>query len=110
MDVYGRIRGEQYYIESTYIVYIKGGHSHRLYSHNCDCSWSAVSGQSRSKGCNQRSKRAQNHTVYGQSVLRSTENCCETANLGGVMREVKCQRPKISAIISQTAEKSRLRF
>ena len=33
-----------------------GGHSHRLYSHSCDHSWSMVNGQSGSKGCGQRSK------------------------------------------------------
>ena len=50
----------------------RGGHYHRLYSHNCDRSRFAVNGQSRSKGCSQRSKRIQNRAVCGQSVLRNT--------------------------------------
>ena len=48
----------------------RGGHSHRLYSHNCDHSRSAVNGQSRSKGCSQRSRRVQNRAVCGKSALR----------------------------------------
>ena len=87
-----------------------GGHSHGLYSHNCDRSRSAVNGQSHSKGCSLLSKHAQKHAVYGQSMLRSTENHRKTANLGGVTCEVKGQRPKISTVNSQTAEKSRSRF
>ena len=34
----------------------RGGHSHRPYSHSCDCSRSMVNGQSRRNGCGQRSK------------------------------------------------------
>ena len=66
--------------------------------------------KARSEARSQRSKRAQRHVVYGQSVLRSTENRREVAILGGVKREVKDQRPKISAVKGQTAEKSLSRF
>ena len=41
-----------------------GGHSHRLYSHNCDCSRSVVNGQSRSKGCSQRSKCQKSQSLF----------------------------------------------
>ena len=57
-------------IIGTLALTTRGGHSHRLYSHNCDRSWAAVNGQSRSKGCSQRSKRVQNRAVCGQSALR----------------------------------------
>ena len=46
----------------------------RHYSHNCDCSWSAVNSQ---KG-----------TVNGQSVLGSMEDHCRMTDLGGITYEV----------------------
>ena len=70
--------------------------SHRLYSHTCDRSLSAVNGQSRSKVCSQRSKRAEKQR--------------ETANLGGVTCEVKCPRLKIRAVNGQITKKSWSRF
>ena len=61
-----------------------GGHSHRLCSHNCNRSRSMVNGQSRSKGCGQRSKplkrvwstvkAAQKGVVNSQSALKNTVN------------------------------------
>ena len=43
-------------------------------------------------------KAIQKGTVYGQSVLRSTENRRKRANLGGVMREVKGRKSAQSTI------------
>ena len=92
------------------VCFSRGGVTPIDCSHNCNRSPSVVNGQNRSKGCSQRSECAQKYTVYDQSALRSTENCRDTADLIGVASEVKGQRPKISAVNGQTAEKSWSRF